>query len=64
MVNDMTAGKPLGTILKMSVPIMAGNLFQQFCSMTDTVIVKRGDGDADPVLPKGDPESFEILWGK
>lgn len=41
MVNDMTAGKPLKTILRMSLPIMAGNLFQQFYSMTDTVIVGR-----------------------
>lgn len=41
MTNDLTVGKPLPAILRMSLPIMAGNLFQQFYGMTDTIIVGR-----------------------
>lgn len=41
MTNDMTVGKPIYSILKMTLPVMAGNLFQQFYSMADTMIVGR-----------------------
>ncbi|MBQ4176733.1 MAG: hypothetical protein II640_04635 [Lachnospiraceae bacterium] len=41
MTNDLTVEKPLPAILRMSLPIMAGNLFQQFYGMTDTIIVGR-----------------------
>ena len=41
MANDLTVGKPLPAILKMALPIMAGNIFQQFYGMTDTIIVGR-----------------------
>ena len=41
MTNDLTSGKPLPAIIRMSLPIMAGNLFQQFYGMTDTIIVGR-----------------------
>lgn len=41
MTNDLTTGKPLPAIVKMSLPIMAGNLFQQFYGLTDTIIVGR-----------------------
>ena len=37
----MTVGKPVSSILKMALPVMLGNLFQQFYSMADTMIVGR-----------------------
>ncbi len=39
MVRDMTEGKPLRLILSFSLPILLGNLFQQFYNMADTIIV-------------------------
>lgn len=39
MKKDMTVGNPLKIILFFSVPVLLGNLFQQFYSMVDTVIV-------------------------
>lgn len=41
MTNDLTVGKPLPAIIRMALPIMAGNLFQQFYGMADTIIVGR-----------------------
>lgn len=37
--KDMTAGKPGKIILDFTIPIFIGNVFQQFYSMADTVIV-------------------------
>lgn len=37
--TDMTSGTPWKIILNFTVPIFIGNLFQQFYSMADTVIV-------------------------
>lgn len=39
MVKDLTEGKPLRLILMFSLPLVLGNLFQQFYSMADTIIV-------------------------
>lgn len=44
MTNDMTKGSPLRLILAFSIPLFIGNLFQQFYSMADTVIVGRTIG--------------------
>jgi len=41
MERDMTAGKPLPVILKFTIPLMIGNIFQQFYNMADTMIVGR-----------------------
>lgn len=41
---DMTQGKILPVIVRFSVPIMIGNMFQQFYSMVDTAVVGRGVG--------------------
>jgi len=41
MQMDMTAGEPGKVILTFIRPIIAGNIFQQFYSMADTVIVGR-----------------------
>lgn len=39
--KDMTRGKPLGLILAFSLPIIAGNIFQQMYSLVDTLIIGR-----------------------
>ena len=39
MTKDMTTGNPLKLILFFSLPVLFGNLFQQFYSMVDTIIV-------------------------
>ena len=38
-VKDMTVGSPTKNILKFCLPLMLGNLFQQFYNMADTIIV-------------------------
>lgn len=38
---DMTEGTPTRDIILFSIPILIGNLFQQFYSLTDTIIVGR-----------------------
>lgn len=44
MTKDMTSGNPSKLILAFSVPLLIGNLFQQFYSMADTIIVGRAIG--------------------
>lgn len=39
MTKDMTEGKPLGLILGFAIPMLLGNVFQQFYNMVDTMIV-------------------------
>ena len=41
MELDMTKGKPSSLIIKFIIPIIIGNVFQQFYSMVDTIIVGR-----------------------
>ena len=41
MEQDMTQGKPLAIILKFTLPLLVGNIFQQFYNMADTIIVDR-----------------------
>ena len=41
MTKDLTVGNPFKVILLMSLPIMAGNFFQQFYSIVDMIIVGR-----------------------
>ena len=41
MTKDMTSGSPMKLVLHFAIPLMFGNLFQQFYSMVDTVIVGR-----------------------
>ena len=41
MTLDMTAGKPLRRILAFCVPVLAGNLFQQFYNLADSFLVGR-----------------------
>ena len=44
--KDMTQGSPLRLILMFSLPIIAGNLFQQFYSLVDTFVIGRVEGVA------------------
>ncbi len=39
MVRDLTVGNPLKQILFFSIPLVIGNLFQQFYNMADTILV-------------------------
>ncbi|MGI5958633.1 MAG: MATE family efflux transporter [Massiliimalia sp.] len=41
MVKDMTAGNPVKLILFFSIPLLLGNLFQQFYNMVDAMVVGR-----------------------
>ena len=41
MTNDMTTGNPVKLILLFPIPLLIGNIFQQFYSMVDTIIVGR-----------------------
>ena len=46
MVQDMTVGSPTKRILNFTAPIFIGNIFQQFYSMADTIIVGKFVGNA------------------
>ena len=37
--KDMTVGDPARLVLNFSIPVILGNIFQQFYSMTDSIIV-------------------------
>ena len=39
MVKSMTEGSPTKAIVSFTLPILIGNVFQQFYSMADTIIV-------------------------
>lgn len=39
MSTDMTNGKPIKLILMFTIPMLIGNVFQQFYSMADTIVV-------------------------
>jgi Na+-driven multidrug efflux pump len=39
LTKDMTSGSPTKLILKFSLPMLIGNLFQQFYNMVDSIVV-------------------------
>jgi len=41
MINDLTTGNPLKLIFIFSIPLLIGNIFQQFYNIADIVIVGR-----------------------
>ncbi len=41
MTKDMTTGSPMKNIIRFCLPLMVGNLFQQFYNMADIIIVGR-----------------------
>ena len=45
MASDLTKGRPFPVILKFSLPIIGGNLFQLFYTLADTIIVGQTIGE-------------------
>lgn len=45
MEKDMTVGKPASVIINFTIPILVGNIFQQFYNMADAIIVGRCVGN-------------------
>ena len=41
---DMTVGRPVALLLRFSIPLILGNLFQQLYTFVDTVIVGQKPG--------------------
>ena len=60
MAKDMTTGHPLKLILMFTIPVMIGNIFQQFYNMADAVIVGRFLG-ADALAAVGAVGSLMFL---
>lgn len=60
MTNDMTVGKPRSLILKFAVPLLIGNIFQQFYNIVDAVIVGRFIG-VDALAAVGSTGSLIFL---
>lgn len=60
MVKNLTEGKPLRLILMFSLPLVLGNLFQQFYSMADTIIVGKCIG-VDALAAVGATGSLNFL---
>lgn len=58
--NDMTKGNPVKLILLFSIPLLIGNIFQQFYSMVDTIIVGRFIG-VDSLAAVGSTGSMVFL---
>ena len=60
MVKEMTHGNPLPLILGFCVPMLVGNLFQQFYSMVDAIIVGKFI-DVDALAAVGSTGSVSFL---
>ena len=60
MTKDMTKGSPVKHILLFSIPLLIGNVFQQFYSMVDTIIVGRFVG-VDALAAVGSTGSLVFL---
>ncbi|MFV0464664.1 MAG: MATE family efflux transporter [Lachnospiraceae bacterium] len=59
-VKDMTSGNTMRHILLFSIPVVLGNLFQQFYNMADTIIVGRFLGE-DALAAVGSTGSLMFL---
>ena len=60
MTKDMTTGNPIKLILTFSIPLLIGNIFQQFYNMADTIIVGRFLG-VDALAAVGSTGSLAFL---
>ena len=60
MTKEMTPGSPMKLILGFTIPLLFGNLFQQFYSMVDTIIVGRVLGTG-PLAAVGSTGSVTFL---
>ena len=57
MVKDMTVGSPTRLLVGFSVPMIIGNIFQQFYSMVDAIVVGKFVG-VDALAAIGATGSF------
>lgn len=60
MTKDMTTGSPMKNIVRFCLPLMVGNLFQQFYNMADTIIVGQFVGK-DALSAVGSVSSLNFL---
>ena len=60
-VKDMTEGNPTGLLLSFMLPMVIGNVFQQFYSMVDSIIVGQYVG-ADALAAVGATSSLNFLF--
>lgn len=60
---DMTAGKPMRLILLFSLPILFGNLFQQFYNVMDTAVVGNVLGDSALAAVGATSPFFSLVTG-
>jgi Na+-driven multidrug efflux pump len=61
-LTDMTVGSPLKHIIKFSIPLLIGNLFQQFYNIADSIIVGNTIGtDAQAAVNNGMPVLFLVI---
>ena len=60
MKGSMTQGKPFGLILRFSIPLLLGNLFQQTYNMVDAAIVGQTLG-ADALAAVGSSSSVQFF---
>ena len=59
--TDMTTGSPIGHILRFTLPLLLGNLFQQLYNMVDSVVVGRYVGK-DALAAVGSCSSMNFLF--
>ena len=64
MERDMTVGTPWKIILNFTIPIVIGNIFQQFYSMVDTVIVGKFVGTKALAAVVSDPGISDGTHGR
>ncbi len=60
VTRDMTSGSPARLILKFSIPMLIGNLFQQFYNMVDSIVVGNAVG-SDALAAVGATGSLVFL---
>lgn len=60
-VYDMTAGNPTTLLLKFSIPMIIGNIFQQFYNMVDSIVVGQFVG-AGALASVGATSSINFLF--
>lgn len=60
---NMTQGKPIGLLLRFSLPLIVGNILQQLYSIVDTAIVGQGVGiHALAAVGAADWLNWFVLW--
>ena len=60
-VSSMTEGSPAKLILSFTLPMLIGNLFQQFYNMVDSIVVGRFVG-ANALAAVGATGSINVLF--